>query len=296
MRIDETTVGGLRALVHVPDLPLPLPGLVLVDGSGDGTCDGWLGWAERLAALGAVVLTHDKPGCGGSPGSWIEQSLDDRADESLAALAVLRRHPSVTGRAGFLGVSQGGWVSLLAASRRTDPVDFVVSLAGPGVGPAAQDRYRIAVALAEAGIDSAEALAWLDERNRRLATGEPVERVLADQELRRDRPWYAITTRWFDEPSALAYVARLLPFEPADVLPKVPCPVLALHGGADPLVPAAASVTAYAAGLRGDGHGIAVFPGADHGLFVAAPDPAVDRTEQVAPGALAMIRGLLATV
>ena len=47
--------------------------------------------------------------------------------------------------------------------------------------------------------------------------------------------------------------------------------------------------------LPGDPHGIAVFPGADHGLFTADPDPAVPRTEQLAPGFLPMVAGFLSS-
>jgi hypothetical protein len=43
LRTEWTTVGELRALVHVPDEPVAA--LVLVDGSGEGCCDDWGGWA-----------------------------------------------------------------------------------------------------------------------------------------------------------------------------------------------------------------------------------------------------------
>jgi hypothetical protein len=293
---DWTSVGELRALAYRPDRAGPLPGVVLVDGSGEGACDDWGGWPERIAELGAVVLTHDRPGCGGSPGDWLGQSLADRAEESLAALAVLRAHPAVAGPVGFLGFSQGGWVGLLAAAGH--PVDFVISVSGPGVGPAAQDRHRIEVDLRAAGRPDdqvAEALVWIDERTRRLLGGAGVEAVLAAQAEHADRPWYELATRWFDQPAALAYLARLLDFEPAEVLPRVDCPVLALFGAEDSLVPVPASVAAYAAGLPRL-TGLAVFPGADHGLFVADPDPAVPRTEQLAPGFLPMLGGFLASV
>ena len=67
---------------------------------------------------------------------------------------------------------------------------------------------------------------------------------------------------------------------------------------ADALVPVAPSVAAYAENLPklpGDPHGIAVFPGADHGLFTADPDPDVPRTEQLAPGFLPMVAGFLSS-
>jgi uncharacterized protein len=291
-----TSVGELRALIWIP--AEPVGGVVLVDGSGEGACDDWGGWAERIAELGVVVLAHDRPGCGGSPGNFVDQTLEDRADESLAALAVLRTHPAVSGPAGFVGFSQGGWVGMIAAARQDPPVDFLACIAGPGVGPAAQDRHRIEVDLRAAGLPEdqvAEGLAWIDERAERLRRGEDPESVCAAQQALAGRPWHEVATRWFDRPESLAYIARMLPFEPADVLPRVTCPVLALHGGADPLVPAADSVTAYAAGLPAL-TGLAVFPGADHGLFVADPEPGVDRTSQLAPGFLPMLRGFLRSV
>ena len=297
-----TADGELRALVHVPveaaDL---LPGVVLVDGSGEGACDDWGEWPGRFADQGAVVLTHDKPGCGGSPGDWLSQSFADRARESLAALRVLRDHPAVSGRpSGLVGFSQGGWVALLAATLDPSLVDFVISLSGPGVGTAAQDRDRIERELRARGLsesDVAEALAWIDERGRRLVAGEDVLQVLSDQVRFSDRAWYEGATQYFDNPLALGFLARNLDFDPVPVLQQVTCPVLALFGAEDTLVPVADSVIAYATHLQAlaDGeHGIAVFPGADHGLFTADPDPAVPRTEQLAAGFLPMVAGFVA--
>jgi uncharacterized protein len=305
--VDEWTVipssaGDLRGLIQVPeDARGPLPGVVLVDGSGDGACDDWGEWPGRFADCGAVVLAHDKPGCGGSPGNWTTQTFTDRARESLAALGVLREHPAVAGQpVGLLGFSQGGWVSLLAATLGVACVDFVVSISGPGVGPAEQERYRIELELRARGASErhlAEALDWIDVRARRLLAGEDVSEVLADQEAFRDRAWYAGTTEHFDNPLALGFLARNLDFDPAPVLQAVRCPVLALFGADDTLVPVADSVEAYVRHLQplsGKPHGIAVFPRANHGLFTADPDPAVPRTSQLAPGFLPMVAGFLA--
>lgn len=297
-----TAAGELRALIQVPENATgPLPGVVLVDGSGDGACDDWGEWPGRFVDCGAVVLTHDKPGCGGSPGDWTTQSFIDRAHESLAALDVLRSHPAVAGQPiGLLGFSQGGWVSLLAASLDEDEVDFIVSVSGPGVGPAEQDRYRIDRELRARGAteeDLAEALEWIDERALRLLAGEDVAKVLADQERLSDRTWYASATQYFDNPMALGFLARNLDFDPMPVLQHVSCPVLALFGTDDTLVPIADSVVGFATHLRplpGNPHGIAVFPGADHGLFTADPDPAVARTDQLAAGFLPMVAGFVA--
>jgi pimeloyl-ACP methyl ester carboxylesterase len=296
----ETAVGDLRALLHTPEsADGPLPGVVLVDGSGDGAADDWGEWPERFAAAGSVVLAHDKPGCGGSPGDWTVQTFADRAHETLAAVELLRGEQAVQGQpVGLLGFSQGGWVALLAATMRPASVDFVITLSGPGVGPAEQDRIRIERSLRTAGVaaeDIQEALAWIDTRARRLMAGDDVMTVLSDQSQLANRPWYPVATQYFDTLPALGFLARVIDFDPVPVLEQVRCPVLAFFGAADPLVPVAASVAAYATHLpQWAQSGIAIFPGADHGLFTADPDPAVPRTDQLAPGFLPMVEAFLA--
>lgn len=39
----------------------------MLDGSGNGTADGWGGAVDLLVLSGTVALTHDKPGCGDCP-------------------------------------------------------------------------------------------------------------------------------------------------------------------------------------------------------------------------------------
>jgi len=46
------------------------------------------------------------------------------------------------------------------------------------------------------------------ERAARLLSGEPVERVLAEQSLLDDRPCYLITTRYFDTATMLTFLTR----------------------------------------------------------------------------------------
>lgn len=295
-----TAVGDLGAIIRVPEHPDPLPGVVLVDGSGDGDRRDWGGWPDWIGDAGSVVLRHDKPGCGGSPGHWTEQTLEDRARESLAAAAVLRAHPATAGQpVGLYGVSQGGWVALLAAALAPESVDFVVCHSGPGTSPAEQERDRLENWLraeGHEGRDLARALAWVDERFARLRDGEDVESLLAAQRRLADEPWYATVSFVYDEPAGLEFVRRIMDFDPATVLPRIGCPVLALFGGNDTLVPAQTSLRIFAEHLPPSplGHGFAVFPGANHGMFVADPDPAVDRRDQLAPAYLPTIRAFLA--
>ncbi|MCB5282021.1 alpha/beta hydrolase [Arthrobacter sp. AL08] len=295
----STAAGDLNALIHYRPSPLPQPGLVLVDGSGDGTADGWGGAVDLLVSCGTVVLTHDKPGCGNSSGDWRTQSLTARADESLAAAALLRSHPAVAGvGCGFYGVSQGGWVALIAAALDAR-IQFVISNSGPGVSPAFQDRFRILNNLRQDGQDDislAEAGRWLDDRADRLLSGQAPGEVLTRQETFSGRTWYEIATRYFDTVEMLGFLRQVLDFDPAQILPRVQCPVLALLGASDAMVPVPESLAAFSSLLRplpGNPHGIAVFPGAGHGLFIEDPDPTKDRASQLAPGFIPMVHAFI---
>lgn len=290
-RIVVTTVataeGELRALIHHPDRGRPLPGVVLVDGAGEGTADGWGRWAAAIAGCGAVVLAHDKPGCGGSPGDWQEQTIEDRAVETLAAAEVLRGQPGVDpGRVGLLGISQGGWVAYLAASLAPERISQLVSVAGPGVSAVEQERFRLACATG----GDAEALAWVDERARRIGAGEDPASIISAQRAYADRPWFAAASEPYDDPGFLGFAARNFSFDPATVLPGVRCRVFAAFGGADTSVPVARSAAIISQLLPANPqHALAVFPGADHNLWIKERDENTPLPSQLAPGFMPML-------
>ncbi len=295
----RTEMGSLDALIHVPDCPGPLPGIVLVDGSGDGTADGWGDLPFHLASMGVIVLTHDKPGCGESPGHWSKQSFHDRAAESLSAIAVLRARRDVGPNVGLYGVSQGGWVAVLAANIMPDEVAFIVSVSGPGVSPAKQERARIERQLRSDGYAEetiGEAMAWIDERTRRLVGGEEANLVLETQNSLTDKVWYTLATEYFDSTEMLGFLARILAFDPVPYLEGIQCPVFAAFGAADDLIPVGESAAIFAkhlATLPGYPHALAVFPHADHGLFVAPAREGIERSQQLASGFLTMVRQLV---
>jgi uncharacterized protein len=303
--ITESTVvpsaaGDLRAIVRRPGSGHPVPGLVFVDGSGCGGIEEWGDWPTCVSECGAAVLVHDKPGCGKSPGDWRTQSFADRATEALAAVEVLRGwHGVDRHRIGLIGWSQGGWVSLLAASTSPEAIDRVVTISGPGVSMAEQERMRIDNWLRRGGVngkDHAEGMAWVGEQTRRLRSGEPANQVLDARRQYADRPWYDVVTQATATPATAEFFARSMDIDPAELLPALTCPVLALFGGNDDSVPVPTSVARIAAALpeaERDRHGIAVFPGADHSLFTGDPRLGIARRDQLAAGFLPMLTAFL---
>jgi uncharacterized protein len=261
----------------VPAGPGPFPVVVAVEGSGPATRRSWGRWPEWLAGAGVASLAWDKPGCGDSEGDWREQSLDDRATEVLAAAAAVRRHPAVGDRpVAALGGSQGGWVAPLAASR-SDQLAAVVSVSGPGVTVAAQERYRVAMEVSAAGFpvgEVAAAVAAFDARVAAIERGDPPEAVHAAEAAAREAPWFDhLGDATVEE---LAFLAGILAYDPVPVLERVTCPLLAVWGGRDTAVPVVESVAAFDAAMRAarNRHAtLVVLPGADHGLRLTPGEP-----------------------
>ncbi|MCX5409837.1 alpha/beta hydrolase [Streptomyces sp. NBC_00335] len=123
------------------------------DGPVDATHDdGYRPMWEANAKAGYASLSWDKPGVAGAPGNWLGQSMDDRAEETAAAIAWARGRPDIDGdRIGLWGVSQAGWVLPKVAAKT--PVSFVIAVS-PAINWLQQGRYNL---LAELRADGASA-------------------------------------------------------------------------------------------------------------------------------------------
>jgi pimeloyl-ACP methyl ester carboxylesterase len=109
--------------------------VVFIHGSGPQTRS--LGWAEKFAQAGIAALVYDKRGVGESGGKFeadrnvSEANLSLLADDAVAGLEALARHPSLKGvPIGFAGISQAGWIAPLAA-KRSPRSKFLVLWSGP---------------------------------------------------------------------------------------------------------------------------------------------------------------------
>ncbi|MCX5206580.1 alpha/beta hydrolase [Streptomyces sp. NBC_00237] len=112
------------------------------DGPVDATHDdGYKPLWEANAEAGYASLSWDKPGVAGAPGNWLGQSMDDRADETAAAIAWARTRSDIDGdRIGLWGASQAGWVLPKVAARTR--VAFVQAVS-PAVNWLRQGRFNL---------------------------------------------------------------------------------------------------------------------------------------------------------
>lgn len=130
---DVTIRQGGRTLQGVLSVPKdgkarhPLVVMIHGDSALDATHDGgYLPIWEAYGKAGYASLSWNKPGVGGAPGNWLDQSMDDRADEAAAAIAWARSRADIdSGHIGLWGSSQAGWVMPKIAQRTR--VAFVIA-------------------------------------------------------------------------------------------------------------------------------------------------------------------------
>jgi len=230
-----------------------------------------------LLARGIAAASFDKRGVGESSGDWHDTGPDEQATDVAAQLACLRdTHGIDEAQLGLFGHSQGGWVALDVAA--ADPsVAFVVANSGPGVSPLRQERFALGAQMAAKDISAdriEEAMRRFDELTELIrsdATQADIEAFLAaDDEAGTDLRQFAF---WPADPRELDLIRRWADHDPRPALERITCPLLALFGGAERVVPVTESEAVYreAFARRPELLRIEILPGADHRLMVGTP-------------------------
>jgi pimeloyl-ACP methyl ester carboxylesterase len=306
----------LRGALHLPADAGPHPAVVLLPGHGLRTnpLDPGASFdyllpliGEHLRAQGLAVLQYGRPGTDGSQGDWRQQTLYDRADEALAAVAHLAAAPELRPeQIGLLGHSNGGWVAPLAAAL-SEQVRFIVTVAGPGVSIGAQGLEAFGAALQRQGL-AAEQQARLMGLARSILTlyrlivqGRRTEfkrlraGLLAELAPHGERlaEFSFAVPAWEERGDILRSMDGLLDHDAAAVLRQVRCPALAIFGDQDSAFDSRASAAIFAQAFREGGNPsatIAVLPGANHRMQVGQADGSL----QIAPGFQALVSGWIA--
>jgi len=113
--------------------------------------------AQNMVKNGFAVLRYDPPGVGLSTGNSQFESLDDRVQESMAALHYLQTRTDIhPDRVGLWGVSQGGWVIGMAAADNPQDVAFLISVSGSGVSVAEQQIWGVETQSRAAGMSESD--------------------------------------------------------------------------------------------------------------------------------------------
>ena len=227
------------------------PCLVLVSGSGQQNRDEeifqhkpFLVLADHLASRGIAVLRYDDRGVGASTGPL--DSVDTRlfAEDAEAMFNALKGNPHVDpARLGIGGHSEGGAIAPMVAARNKD-VKFVVILAGQGcTGGDVMLQQNEAIYRASGLSESLLAVrmacmrelfsmpAGSSQKDYKAVLARHTAGLSKEQvdSVGLGRGTAAAIKQQLDS----RWMQTFLTLDPAEYLPKVKCPVLALNGSKD---------------------------------------------------------------
>jgi dienelactone hydrolase len=286
------------------------PAVVLFHGSGAQQRD--LFTARWFADQGIAALAYDKRGVGESGGDFRAVPFMELSNDGLAAIEYLKTRKEIDAkRIGVWGLSQGGWLGPLAASRSAD-VSFVIAVSGPGVSPGEQMIVYYANELRTEGVaesDVLEASAVRRDIWNYLSSGRGYEKAKAELEGARTKRWYPQVKGQQDDlfgpletPAELRkpnnpsfnWIQHEMNYDPVPTLRAVHVSALFLFGDRDQLIPVAESVAAIRRVLAEDAHHdftIREFPNDDHGMRLTTGEASGD----IDPEYLKAMRAWLAT-
>jgi uncharacterized protein len=302
-RVEEVTFGNgevtLAGTLTLPPTPGPHPAVVLVSGSGPQDRDEALGegiaikpfrlLADALTREGVAVLRYDDRGVGASTGTFSTAVVADFASDAEAAIDyLLTREEIDPQQIGLLGHSEGGMVAAMLGARNDD-LDFIITLAGPGVNGrdlllVQNERILEAEEATQEQIDAqlafvaelttvlddpvaVEALIYEHTLEQAKALPDAKQAAIGDLEdyahMVTDQAMSEFGTDWF---------ASFLAYDPAQDWTQTTVPVLAIFGGRDVQVDAEQNAPALEDALARAGNNdveIIVLPNANH-LFQGA--------------------------
>ncbi|HET9400519.1 MAG TPA: alpha/beta hydrolase [Candidatus Acidoferrales bacterium] len=206
-RIEEEAIhfksdgATLSGALYLPAGKPPYPAVVLFHGSGAQPRDSFS--AHWFAEQGIAALAYDKRGVGESTGDFRTVPFMELADDGLAAIDLLKARKDIDhARIGVWGLSQGGWLGPLAASRSRD-ISFVIAVSGPAVSPGEQMIFYYAEELRAGGLSESD-VADASQMRRTIWTylesGQNYEGAKNALQGAQSKSWYATVKAQRDSP------------------------------------------------------------------------------------------------
>ncbi len=247
-------------------------------------------WSSYLAHHGIVVLAFDKRGGGESSGDANTASYQDFADDVLAGVDELLKQADVDPKSvGLYGMSNGGYIGPLAASRSAGKVAFIAVRSGSSRRVGGNIDYEVGNDLRSEGFDEDAIRRGVSIRARvtafvinhpalTMAAWDSLKAEVSAVQNERWFPWSR--TLWVPHVSPAdsggrAYVDALRAaweFDPLPYWRQLRIPVYVMLGGLDRSVPTAETAAALRATFSSSGNRnatVRVFPAGNHGLLVA---------------------------
>jgi pimeloyl-ACP methyl ester carboxylesterase len=224
----------------------PVPYVILVHRSGweDRNTPWYHSLAYSLASKGIGVLLYDKRGTGKSTGNFSSADFNVLADDAVSAFNYIKERKDLNyTKIGFLGASQGGWITPLAANKVSN-CGFAILIVGPAVSLYEQDINRVQYTLTDEGyskqsIDSALHYSGLFFKYIQSNNTKDWEALKTYASKIKDKKWIDNLDIPQSQTGDDILWWRKNRYDPKEALNKIKCPVLSILGEKDVLVPPA---------------------------------------------------------
>ncbi len=253
------------------------PVVILISGSGPQNRDEelmghkpFLVLSDYLTRNGIGVLRYDDRGTASSTGDFKTATTQDFATDVQAAIAFLMTKKGVNKKKiGLAGHSEGGIIAPIVAAKSKN-VAFIVLLAGTGI-PGDELLLLQQELIGRASGESEENLILGKKENTELF--EIIKKSTDLDQIKKDLSVHMLASlkenpdsgkpegvsdeeyvKYTVEQIATPWMVYFIKYNPAIVLGKVKCPVLAINGSKDLQVPAKENLTAIQTALAKGGN------------------------------------------
>ncbi|MBT6452779.1 MAG: alpha/beta hydrolase, partial [Planctomycetes bacterium] len=271
----------------IPQGQGPFPCVLLITGSGSQDRDEmifehrpFLVIADHLARRGIAVLRVDDRGVGKSTsgGEPEKATTEDHVGDVLSGFEYLKGRSEIDGtQIGLMGHSEGGVIAPLAAVKNED-IAFIILMAGTGIrGDLLLVKQNELISRAS-GVEQQEidsglklsrqlfALLREDDISKEV-TRSKIEALLRESpDLPEGEAGDAEVAKTIAE-LEIPWIRWFVRHDPAPILEKVRCPVLAINGSLDLQVPCKDNLAAIGGALKrglNPDYEVVEFPGLNH--------------------------------
>lgn len=208
------------------------PLVIFVHGDGETPADNF-GYYQYiwdvLAENGIASMSWSKKGVGRSEGNWLQQSMDDRAEEVVSAINTIKNNKEHKfSTIGIIGFSQAGWVLPKITSICND-IDFIISVSG-AINWKRQSNYLVKKKLEIIGKNTNEITKSVQENRREFEvfnTNKNYNDFIKYQNNRKTNVEEIISSDRF------YFIQKNINSDATEDLKKVKCPIFGIFGNAD---------------------------------------------------------------
>ncbi len=248
--INENDGNRLAGTLTVPKGKAPFPVVILISGSGaqdrDESAFGhkpFLVITDYLTRYGISVLRYDDRGVGGSSGNHLQATTEINSEDIISAVRFLQSRKEINGnKIGLIGHSEGSIIASIAANKSSN-IAYIVLLGAPGLS-IEENLYQQNALLHRAEGVSEDMIGQYNsiQRNVFSIIKEELNDSIATEKLRAAYTFNRYQLLSGEQKNSVderinslltPYFRDIIKCNPAEILKKVHCPVLAIIGEKD---------------------------------------------------------------